>query len=105
MRSMNARSLNGGVTRMAMAYPRNAPKRPSDSTMRRVQAPRVSNGRRTIGSRSVMRQAAAARDPRRSGIAAAIHSECPEGEVLRVQVVLQEEHPRKARAVPERILP
>src|SRR5262247_2212531 len=35
----------------------------------------------------------------------AVHAERPEREVLGVEVVLEEEHAREARAVPERILP
>src|SRR5438552_18394588 len=35
----------------------------------------------------------------------AVHAEGPEREVAGVKVVLEEEHPREARPVPERILP
>src|SRR5207249_2753758 len=36
---------------------------------------------------------------------ALVHPESPEGEIFRVEVVLQHEDPREAGAVPERIVP
>src|SRR5262249_45524543 len=93
MRSTNARSLNGGVTRVASVRTKNVPKRPSETTMSTAHRPRASKGTRTAGKgRSAMHLAA-------------IHAECPQREVLRVQVVVQHEHAREPRAVPPRVFP
>src|SRR2546428_8758443 len=92
MRSMNARSLNGGVTAAPSASAKKVPNRPSESRSAIVQPPTASNGR-NVGASG------------RSGMRAAVDSQSPEGEILRVQVVLQMEDPREARPVPERALP
>src|SRR3989475_4138214 len=92
MRSRNARTLNGGVTIATSASAKKVPNRPSESTTEMVQSPTASNGRSAGESgRSVMR--------------AAVDSQRPEREVLRVHVVFQIEDAREARAVPERVLP
>src|SRR2546428_1950428 len=92
MRSMNARTLTGGLTAAPSASAKKVPNRPSESTSAIVQPPTASNGR-NVGASG------------RSGMRAAVDSQSPEGEILRVQVVLQIEDPREARPVPERILP
>src|SRR5262250_350051 len=92
MRSTNARSLNGGVTRAASASARNVPNRPRESTRAIVQPPTASNGRSAGASGG-------------SGMRAAIDSQRPEREILGVQVVLQIEDARKARPVPEGVFP
>src|SRR3989442_2892678 len=89
---MNARTLNGGVTTAPSASPKKVPNRPSESTSAIVQPPTASNGR-NVGASG------------RSGMRAAVDSQSPEVEILRVQVGLQIEDPREARPVPERILP
>src|SRR5881628_1150883 len=89
---MNARTLNGGVTTAPSASPKKVPNRPSESTSAIVRPPTASKGR-NVGASG------------RSGMRAAVDSQSPEGEILRVQVVLQVEDPREARSVPERILP
>src|SRR5438874_2600921 len=92
MRSMNARSLNGGVTMATSASTKNVPKRPSESTTEMVRPPTASNGRSAGASG-------------RSAMHAAVDSQRPEREVRRVQVVLEVEDAREAGAVPERVLP
>src|SRR4029450_13049346 len=92
MRSTNARSLNGGVARAASASAKKVPTRPSEPTMEIVQPPTASKGR-SAGATG------------RSGMRPAVDSQRPEWEVLGVQVVLQIEDPREARAVPEGVLP
>src|SRR6266403_1585177 len=92
IRSTNARILNGGVTRAARASAKKAPNRPRESTTPIVQPPTASKGRSAGASG-------------RSGMRAAVDSQRPEREVLSVQMVLQVEDPREARAVPERVFP
>src|SRR5438093_9773633 len=92
MRSTNARTLNGGVTIAISASAKKVPKRPSESTTERVQPPTASNGR-------------SAGESGRSAMLAAVDSQRPEREVLRVQVVLEIEDAREPGAVPERVLP
>src|SRR5215468_2221013 len=92
IRSMNGRSLKGGVTKAARASAKKAPNRPSESTTPIVQPPTASKGRSAGASG-------------RSGMRSAVDSQRPEGEILGVQVVLQIEDTRKARAVPERVFP
>src|SRR5258706_6713204 len=92
MRSRNARSLNGGVTIAITASAKKVPNRPSESTTEIARPPTASNGRSAGESdRSVMR--------------AAVDSQRPEREVLRVQVVLEVEDAREAGTVPERVFP
>src|SRR5262245_24717921 len=92
IRSTNARTLNGGVKSAARASAKKMPNRPSASTTAIAQPPTASKGR-----------SAGASD--RSGMRSAINSQRPEREILGVQVVLQVEDPREARAVPERVFP
>src|SRR5262245_46065501 len=92
IRSTNARSLNGGVRSAARASAKKVPKRPSESTTAMVQPPTASNGRSAGASG-------------RSGMRSAVDSQRPEREILGVQVVLQVEDPREARAVPQRVFP
>src|SRR6266403_1362545 len=92
MRPTNARSLNGGVTRAASASAKKVPNRPRESTTAIVQPPTASKGRSAGASGS-------------SGMRPAVDSQRPEREVLGVQVVLQIENPREARAVPESVRP
>src|SRR5437867_9067117 len=92
MRSTNARTLNGGVTIAISASTKKVPKRPSESTTEMVQPPTASNGR-------------SAGESGRSAMRAAVDSQRPEREVLRIQMVLQIEHAREPGAVPERVLP
>src|SRR5207247_5986417 len=74
------------------------------------RAERCRTVRATRRSRSPTRRAdrvgAGRRESRvRSSPGATIHAEGPEGEVLRVEVVLEIEDARKAGAVPERVFP
>src|SRR5262245_41591431 len=92
MRSRNARSLNGGVTRAPSASPKKVPNRPSESTTPIVQPPTRSKGR-SAGATG------------RSGMRPAVDSQGPEREVVGVEVVLEIEDPRKSGPVPVGILP
>src|SRR5712691_5218094 len=93
MRSTNARNLNGGVTMVARASRKKVPKRPSERRTWIAHRPRASKGtRRGDSGRSAMR-------------GATIHAERPQRKVLRVEVVLEHEHPREPGAVPERVFP
>src|SRR5215467_7729918 len=92
IRSTNGRSLNGGVNSAARASAKKVPNRPSESTTAIVQPPTASNGRSAGASG-------------RSGMRSAVDSQRPEREILGVQMVLQIEDARKARAVPERVFP
>src|SRR5258708_2473849 len=90
---MKARVLNGGVTIENSASPKKPPKRPRASTSSIVRRPMVSKGRTTAGTAGSAIEGAL------------VHPESPEGEIFRVEVVLQHEDPREAGAVPERIVP
>src|SRR5262245_42770278 len=92
IRSTNARSLNGGVNSAARASAKKVPNRPSESTIAIVRPPTASKGRSAGASG-------------RSGMRSAVDSQRPEREILGVQMVLQVEDTRKARAVPERVFP
>src|SRR5262245_1286005 len=92
MRSTKARSLKGGVRSVASVWAKNAPNRPSETTMSMAHRPSASKGRRTETDPSVI-------------YGAAVDSERPEREVLRVEVVLQHEDAWEAGAVPPRVLP
>src|SRR5262249_4536106 len=92
IRSMNARSLNGGVARATSASAKKAPNRPRESTTAIVRSPTASKGRSAGASG-------------RSGMRAAVDSQRPEREILGVQVVLQVEDARKARSVPQGVFP
>src|SRR5215475_5570869 len=87
-----ARHLNGGVASATSASMKKVPNRPRDSTTAIVHPPTASKGRSAGASG-------------RSGMRAAVDSQSPEREILGVHVVLQVEHARKARAVPERVDP
>src|SRR5215467_233666 len=91
IRSTNARNLNGGVS-AARASAKKVPNRPSESTTAIVQPPTASKGRSAGASG-------------RSGMRPAVDSQRPEREILGVQMVLQVEDARKARAVPECVFP
>src|SRR6266498_287587 len=93
MRSTNARTLKGGETIVATARSRNVPNRPRASTMPIAHWPSAAKG--TSGAASgASAMHGVAIDPQR-----------PQGEVLGVEVVLEHEHAREPRAVPERVLP
>src|ERR1043166_363936 len=94
MRPSSVHSLNGGVTMATAAWPRKAPNRPSEATMWSVKRPRPSTGRTAAFS------AGSGMHP-----VLAVHAERPQREVAGVEVVLEEEHAREARAVPEGIVP
>src|SRR5215470_12694307 len=92
IRSTNGRSLNGGVRSAARASAKKMPNRPSESTTAIVQPPTASKGRSAGASGG-------------SGMRPAVDSQRPEREILGVQMVLQVEDARKARAVPECVFP
>src|SRR3990172_9530 len=116
MRERNAQSLNGGVRSAARASTRNAPKRPSASTTSSACRPRASSGRSVSGrAGSVMSGGGGGGPPPPRGGGGgggggscgggAVAPQRPEGEVLRVEVVLQVEDAREPRPVPERVGP
>src|SRR2546428_8896461 len=74
------------------ASAKKVPNRPSESTSAIVQPPTASNGIR-------------AGESGRSGMRAAVDSQRPEREVLRVHVVLEIEDAREPRPVSEGVLP
>src|SRR5256885_16361537 len=90
---MKARVLNGGVTIENSASPKKPPKRPRASTSSIVRRPMASKGRTTAGTAGSAIEGAL------------VHPESPEGEIFRVEVILQHEDAREAGAVPERIVP
>src|SRR5262245_34484612 len=92
MRSRNARSLNGGVTRAPSASPKKIPNRPSESTTAIVQPPTRSKGR-SAGATG------------HSGMRPAVDSQGPERKVVGVEVVLQVEDPRESGSAPVGVLP
>src|SRR5258706_16254208 len=94
MRPSSGHSLKGGVTRAARPWARKLPKRQSESTNSVAHRPRPSNGRSAGATAGSVMHAELA-----------VHPERPEGKVARVEVVLQIEDAREARAVPERVLP
>src|SRR5262245_1983686 len=115
MRPRKAPTLRGVVNMVNSASPRKVPKRPRDSTTSTALRPIASNGRKTSGSGgAVMPMVETAEAPSCGAVprrrppscsAVPIHAQRPEGEVLRVVVVLEEEHARKPRAVPARVHP
>src|SRR5260370_7577497 len=90
---MKARVWNGGVTIENSASPKKPPKRPRASTSSIVRRPMASKGRTTAGTAGSAIEGAL------------VHPESPEGEIFRVEVVLQHEDAREARAVPQRLVP
>src|SRR2546425_10922704 len=69
------------------------PKRPRTSMSSIVLRPMISNGRTTTGTAGSAIEGAPERPER------------PQGEIFRVEVVLQHEHARKPGTVPERVVP